>query len=91
MNRKRLNRIIDTITGLVGVEILFIYRMRDYSSASGHPFSFLVFFRSSKFWGYLIFFTICCYIIACYTEYKEEEQKDKRKKHKEYEDEDEDT
>ena len=93
MNRKRLNRIIDTIVGLVYVEIIFIYRTRDHFANSGHPFSFWEFFHSSKFWGNLIFFTIYCYIGACYFEYKKEEQEDKRKKHdenEEEEDEDED-
>lgn len=91
MNRKRLNRIINTIVGLVYVEIIFIYRTRNHFANSGHPFSFLDFFRSSKFWGYLIFFTICCYIIACYTEYKEEEQENKRKKDEEDEEDEDDT
>lgn len=87
MNRKRLNRIINTIVGLVYVEIIFIYRMRDYSANSGHPLSICEIFHSSKFWGYLIFFTICSYIIACYHEYKQEEWEDK---HKNWKDKDED-
>ena len=93
MNRKRVNRIIKTITSVVGVETLLVYDMHNYEWRGHAPLSWSEIFLDRTFWISLIIITIHTYCCVCYMEYKQDEQEYKRKKHdenEEEEDEDED-
>ena len=83
MDRKRVNRIIKTITIVGGAEFLFVCDVHNHEWRGHAPLSWSEIFLDCTFWISLIIITIYGYYRVCYREYKEEEQENKRKKYEE--------
>ena len=87
MDKKRAERIIKTITLVIGGVLVLVYRLHNYRY---NPMSWSEIFHSSTFWIFLPIEIVLCYALVCHQEYKDEEREDKRKKHEENEDDGED-
>lgn len=87
MDRKRVNRIIKTITLVGGGEFLFVCDVHNHEWRGHAPLSWSEIFLDRTFWISLIIITIYSYCWVCYEEYKKDEQENKRKKDEENEEE----
>ncbi len=76
MDKKRAERIIKTITLVIGGVLVLVYRLHNYRY---NPMSWSEIFHSSTFWIFLPIEIVLCYALVCYQEYKDEEREDKRK------------
>lgn len=76
MDKKRAERIIKTITLVIGGVLVLVYRLHNYRY---NPMSWSEIFHSSTFWIFLPIEIVLCYALVCHQEYKDEEREDKRK------------
>ena len=87
MDKKRAERIIKTITLVIGGVLVLVYRLHNYRY---NPMSWSEIFHSSTFWIFLPIEIVLCYALVCYQEYKKDEQEYKRKKDEEDEEDEDD-